>query len=347
MNTIEEIIEWIENYKNLSGNIEKFAYELGEMLKDMDYTASNGGAAVGYAEVTGIYDEINTGIYLTVENFTNSSNGEYSFVNNGVNILNNDEFKQTLQSAVGEEKASRIIGGTWDNGTRSKYSFGDAVALNDIVSENFMLTNAKDDVLLLIEESATENSVLAMTEIPCMLDNPKVTHILGIAKENFNGLTYEEVFEVLKEKSLAMQSEATIYRGTMIDADGDEVTVELLSLENTQYADIFNVNIPDGFVAVGTYYDRLQGMGVNLLTDEQLIDKYYFLEECSDKNIMNTIRIAEYCGYNYINKIKKLKGIFGRNCLCSLQCIFNEKIVEIVINCVAVIHYSLGVTAPA
>ncbi len=344
MNTIEDIIEWIKNYDNPSENIEKFAYELGEMIKDMDYTASNGGAAVGYAGATGSFKGINTGIYLTVDNITAGSNGEYSFVN----ILNNMKFEMALQNAVDIDNATSIIVGSWnDDGTRSKYSFGDAVALNDIVSENFMLTNARGDVLLLIEESATANSVLAMTEIPCMLDNPEVTHILGIAKENFEGLTYEEVFEVLKEKSLAMQSEATIYRGTMINASGNEVTVELLSLENTQYADVFKVDIPDGFVAVGTYYDRLQGMGVNLLTDEQLIDKYYFLEECSDKNIMNTIRIAEYCGYNYINKIKKLKGIFGRNCLCSLQCIFNEKIVEIVINCVAVIHYSLGVTAPA
>ena len=346
MNTIEDIIEWIENYDNPSRNIEKFAYELGEMLKDMDYTASNGGAAVGYAGATGNYDGINTGIYLTVDNVASGSKGEYSFVNNGVNILNNDEFIQTLRDAVGED-VNRIMEGTWDNGTRSKYSFGDAVALNDIVSENFMATNARGDVLLLIEESATANSVLAMTEIPCMLDNPNVTHILGIAKENFNGLTYEEVFQVLKEKSLAMQSEATIYRGTMINASGNEVTVELLSLENTQYADIFNVNIPDGFMAVGTYYDRLQGMGVNLLTDEQLIDKYSFLEGCSDNEIMNTVRIAEYREDNYINKIKKLKGIFGRNSLCYLQCILNEKIVEIVINCVAVIYYSLGVTALA
>ncbi|MDE6208949.1 MAG: calcium-binding protein, partial [Lachnospiraceae bacterium] len=294
MNTIEDIIEWIKNYENPSENIEKFAYELGEMIKDMDYTASNGGAAVGYAGATGSYKGVNTGIYLTVDNLTAGSNGEYSFVNNGVNILNNDEFKDILFDAVGED-ADRIMGGNWDDGTRSKYSFGDAVALNDIVSENFMSTNARGDVILLIEESATANSVLAMTEIPCMLDNPKVTHILGIEKENFEGLTYEEVFEVLKEKSLAMQSEATIYRGTMLNADGDEVTVELLSLENTQYADVFKVNIPDGFVAVGTYYDRLQGMGVNLLTDEQIIDKYSFLGG-ADNEIMNTVRIAEYRG---------------------------------------------------
>ena len=120
----------------------------------------------------------------------------------------------------------------------------------------------------------------------------------------------------------------------------------LKDMDYTQYADVFNVNIPDGFVAVGTYYDRLQGMGVNLLTDEQLIDKYSFLEG-ADNEIMNTVKIAEYCGDNYINKIRKLKGIFGRNYLCSLQGILNEKIVEIVINCVAVIHYSLGVTALA
>ena len=86
MNTIDDIIEWIENYDNPDENIEVFAYELGEMLKDMDYTASNGGVAIGYAGVTGNYEEISTGIYLTVENIVNGSNGEFSFVNNGVNI---------------------------------------------------------------------------------------------------------------------------------------------------------------------------------------------------------------------------------------------------------------------
>ena len=86
MNTIEDIIEWLENYDNPDENIEAFAYELGEMLKDMDYTASNGGAAVGYAGVTGNYEGISTGIYLTVENIVNGSNREFSFINNGVNI---------------------------------------------------------------------------------------------------------------------------------------------------------------------------------------------------------------------------------------------------------------------
>ena len=86
MNTIDDIIEWIENYDNPGENIETFAYELGEMLKDMDYTSSNGGVAVGYAGVTGNYEGVSTGIYLTVENIVNGSNGELSFVNNGVNI---------------------------------------------------------------------------------------------------------------------------------------------------------------------------------------------------------------------------------------------------------------------
>ena len=58
MNTIDDIIEWIENYDNPDENIEVFAYELGKMLKDMDYTAYNGGAAVGYAGVTGNYEGV-------------------------------------------------------------------------------------------------------------------------------------------------------------------------------------------------------------------------------------------------------------------------------------------------
>lgn len=216
VNTIEDIIEWIRNYDNPNENIEAFAYELGEMLKDMDYTASNGGAAVGYAGVTGSYKDISTGIYLTVENIVNGSNGEYSFINNGVNILNNKEFEKALRDAVGDN-ASSIINGTWnEDGTRSIYSFGEAVALNDIVSKNFMSVNARGNVMLIIAESAASSSVLAMTELPELISNDKVTHILGIPKEDLINLSNDERFQVLKERSLAMQAEADIFRGLLL-----------------------------------------------------------------------------------------------------------------------------------
>ncbi len=75
MNTIEDIIEWIEEYDNPNDNIEKFTAELIQMITDMDYTASNGGAAVGYAGLIGYSEDVKSAIFLTVENLTGNSNG--------------------------------------------------------------------------------------------------------------------------------------------------------------------------------------------------------------------------------------------------------------------------------
>ena len=75
MNTIEDIIEWIKDYDNPDDNIEKFTAELIQMITDMDYTASNGGAAVGYAGLIGYSRDTKSAIYFTVENLTGNSNG--------------------------------------------------------------------------------------------------------------------------------------------------------------------------------------------------------------------------------------------------------------------------------
>ena len=75
MNTIEDIIEWIKDYDNPNDNIEKFTAELIQMITDMDYTASNGGAAVGYAGLIGYSKDVKSAIYRTVENLTGNSNG--------------------------------------------------------------------------------------------------------------------------------------------------------------------------------------------------------------------------------------------------------------------------------
>ena len=75
MNTIEDIIEWIDNYDNPKEDVEKFNAELIQMITDMDYTASNGGAAVGYAGLIGYSEDVKSAIFLTVENLTSNSNG--------------------------------------------------------------------------------------------------------------------------------------------------------------------------------------------------------------------------------------------------------------------------------
>ena len=75
MNTIEDIIEWIKDYDNPNDNIEKFTAELIQMITDMDYVASNGGEAVGYAGLIGYSEDVKSYIFLTVENLTGNSNG--------------------------------------------------------------------------------------------------------------------------------------------------------------------------------------------------------------------------------------------------------------------------------
>ena len=75
MNTIEDIIEWIDNYDNPKEDVEKFTAELIQMITDMDYTASNGGTAVGYAGLIGYSEDVKSAIFLTVENLTGNSNG--------------------------------------------------------------------------------------------------------------------------------------------------------------------------------------------------------------------------------------------------------------------------------
>ena len=75
MNTIEDIIEWIDNYDNPKEDVEKFNPELIQKITDMDYVASNGGAAVGYAGVIGYSEDVKSAIFLTVENLNCNSNG--------------------------------------------------------------------------------------------------------------------------------------------------------------------------------------------------------------------------------------------------------------------------------
>ena len=76
MNTIEDIIEWIDNYDNPKEDVEKFNAELIQKITDMDYVASNGGEAVGYAGLIGYSKDVKSAIYRTVENLTGNSNGD-------------------------------------------------------------------------------------------------------------------------------------------------------------------------------------------------------------------------------------------------------------------------------
>ena len=106
MNTIEDIIEWIKDYDNPDDNIEKFTAELIQMITDMDYTASKGGAAVGYAGLIGYSAGVKLAIYFIVENLGDKSNRRYCFINAGVKFFNNSD-----DLIIGTNNSNRLYGG--------------------------------------------------------------------------------------------------------------------------------------------------------------------------------------------------------------------------------------------
>ncbi len=155
-----DIIDWIsewakENPNPTETDIEDFAKLLNEQIMKLNYKVDNEKTVIGYAgRIT--KDDYNTGIFNTVKNIVDSNDGKYCFINNCAdNILNNQDFLHILKSTVGVEYYSDILNGTWENDVRSKYSFDGVLSLNDLVSDNFMLNNARGDVCLLEVEMST------------------------------------------------------------------------------------------------------------------------------------------------------------------------------------------------
>ena len=156
----EDIINWIETWAMKNPNptetdVEDFAKLLNEQMMKLDYKVENGKTVIGYAgRITN--ENSKTGIFHTVQNIVEGSNGKYCFINNSAeNILNNGRFNAVLYDAVGEGRYTNIVFGTWENDVRSKYSFDGVLSLNDLVSDNFMLNNARGDVCLLEVEMST------------------------------------------------------------------------------------------------------------------------------------------------------------------------------------------------
>lgn len=141
LNTDDWINEWsINNPEPLKSDIEQFARALNEKMLKLDYKVTNGGTVIGYA---GKLNDGGTGIFETVRNLTENSNGDYIFINNAAdNILNNTDFQEALRIAV-DDYYDTIMSGAWNDNNRSKYSFEDTLSLNDLVSDNFMKNKQK------------------------------------------------------------------------------------------------------------------------------------------------------------------------------------------------------------
>ncbi len=292
-----EILDWIEAYDSpleTTEDLAKFQGELIEKIKKLDFDVTDGGkkVAIGYAGGTGISgDNANGGVYQTVELIAHADDSNYVFINDSAdNLLNNKEFKALLVEKIGEKNYTTLLWG--DKGE----SFGANLPLNDVVSKEFMQANASGDVMLLIAENASVDSVLRKTEIPTLLAmEDTVTSILGIPRNQLLAMNEIDRFNLLKEKSIAMQAEATIYQGTRILDSGDEIVYEILSFEGTSLENTFKVDVPEGMEAVGQYYERVDG----LLSKDTIIAKYGLQDMLVDEadNIINTLKIAEYRGY--------------------------------------------------
>ena len=277
------IVSWIENWTNNNPNptetdIAIFAKDLNNQMLKLNYKVTNGGTVIGYA---GKLDDGGTGIFKTVEDLTKNSDGAYCFINNSAdNILNSKEFNTALHKAVGDAYFNDIVGGAWDGNNRSKYSFGDTLSLNDLVSDNFMKNNAKGNVYLLIADNARMDSTLNVTEIERLLTMDEVKTINGIDKSVLANMSSTERFNLLKEQSVIDMMNANIYRGP----NGTEI----LSFKGTKYEDIFKTNIPVDYTNVGSYADRA------FLSNDQLFSKYSFLNSSVYQSILDEFRVGEY-----------------------------------------------------
>ncbi|MGT2718382.1 calcium-binding protein, partial [Streptococcus oricebi] len=239
-----DIIAWLRNHAPVDKTgLEDFARELGEQIKQMDFRASNGGAAMAYSGSTSNGKGTRSAVYLTVDTMVGQSGGKAAYINNGAeNILNDDEFKKVLDSVVENDKIrDRIIGGDWDtyhNDVRLKYSYGNNLSLNDLVSKHFMLHNAKGDVPVLVGAASRSDSVLVTTELKVLIDQSKeVTHVMGLPVEKLRPLDDMQRFQLVKEASLRWQEKGTIYRVTH-DSQGKKLKdpLEYIDLSQTEYS---------------------------------------------------------------------------------------------------------------
>lgn len=249
--TLDNIVNWIDewavNHQVYSETeLIVFAEGLNEKIGQMNFKASNGGVAIGYAGVIGDRGG-NSGVFKTVEKLVEGSNGHYSFINYcAENIQNNSKFEKALKNAILKEHIPRIMGGRWiDDGNRLRTSFGNALSINDFVSDNYMLKNARGKVQLIITDKARFDSVLNVTELERLLTMDEVTHINDIPKAELIKMDSLSRFKMLKEQSVLGLINAKVFENT----DG----VEILSLEGTKFKSLYPGKMPEGFTESRLY----------------------------------------------------------------------------------------------
>ncbi|MEZ7551833.1 hypothetical protein O3621_11320, partial [Streptococcus sp. 20925_1_22] len=250
--TKQNIIDFVKNYQeklNTDDDKAKFAAELGERIKQMDFRANNGGAAIIFSGQYGNEEGVQSQIFWTVKNISENSKGSYSLVNDSCeDLLNDSNFYEVLIKKVGEPDANRIMeGGKTASGERNRYIYEgyEALSVKDLVSDNYIRDNARGDVLVLMSTNLPIDSVLAQTELPRLIDShPDVIAINGIPVEELRQLTQEQRFRKVAEASIRIQENATFYRGEYLGVKND---VEILDLRGKGVAGDIKMAIPEHF----------------------------------------------------------------------------------------------------
>ncbi len=207
----------------------------------MDFRAANGGAAVAYSGWLGDEAGVQSQYFRSAAYLSKHSEGAYSFINDSAeNILNDDDFKYSLAQKIGRREAIRLFNGDDSGSIRSRYSYGDNLSLNDLVSENYMRANARGDMLVLMGTQVPQDNVLAQTELPLLIHElPAVTAINGIPVAKLRQMTPEQAFEAVQTASLKIQSQGMVYRGEESSQTpaGQTVTqtVEIMDISDTDY----------------------------------------------------------------------------------------------------------------
>lgn len=298
-----EIIEWVETQivdVSNEQSVKSFVVELQNKINELDFSLKDGTIPIGYA---GSIES--TGIYKTIELFTQNSGGKYGFINNVAdNILNykfidssNKEHSlwNAIGTVVGEDNVDLIFNGSKATGSRSPECFAGITCLNDFVSEQYFLHNGSGNVTFLFTETAKVDSTAALTEIEVLLRKDSVTSINGIEKSTLVAMDSTSRFNYLKQQYVIDLRNATVFR----TSDGDY----LLSFKDTRFSDMFDTPISDNCTYFGKYKNVAVDFNGNYVfknTDE-IRTAYTFFDADTPYDILDDFTIGEY--------IKKTTGV--------------------------------------
>lgn len=112
---------------------------------------------------------------------------------------------------MGKTLAGHIFDGPWEDGVRSKYAVDNMVSLNDFVSDRLMREMAAGNVHT-ATPGAPVDRVFVQTELPALLESPRVTAINGIPVESLRQ-TLEETGSIVEVNKRVAEASAALMEG--------------------------------------------------------------------------------------------------------------------------------------